>query len=93
MKGHTSPSTRTVPQKPSGHLPRFVLRSCRRCRGDLALHRDLWGEEYVCLQCGHGEANPPTPIPSCSSEADKNGAREERLAPDALTKGDHIGHP
>ena len=34
---------------------RFVLTACSRCCGDLLLERDLWGEHYVCLQCGNEE--------------------------------------
>ena len=37
---------------------RFVLTACSRCCGDLLLERDIWGEHYVCLQCGSEEAEP-----------------------------------
>jgi len=76
MKGQTSPSTPTILKERDGPRPRFVLASCRRCRGDLVLERDVWGEEYVCLQCGHEEAVPPTPSPS--PEHDESGVGEER---------------
>ena len=29
------------------------LKACTRCRGDMNLSRDLYGEYKQCLQCGH----------------------------------------
>lgn len=29
------------------------LKSCTRCRGDMHLQRDLYGDYKQCLQCGH----------------------------------------
>ncbi|MBI3968262.1 MAG: hypothetical protein HY329_21710 [Chloroflexi bacterium] len=35
-------------------LPRFVLRGCSRCGGDLFLEEDLEaGKSLSCLQCSH----------------------------------------
>jgi uncharacterized protein YbaR (Trm112 family) len=74
--------------------PLLLLGSCPKCRGDLALERDTWGEEYVCLQCGRGEATPPTPVASLSPEGDENGAGKRLVLPEAdvLTRGDRVGH-
>ncbi|MBF8266699.1 MAG: hypothetical protein HW388_207 [Dehalococcoidia bacterium] len=29
------------------------LRSCQRCRGDMAYGQDIYGDYLICIQCGH----------------------------------------
>jgi hypothetical protein len=49
-------ATEVKTRTPASSLPRFVLKSCQRCNGDLVL--DDEGSErgapidYVCIQCG-----------------------------------------
>ena len=33
--------------------PRLRLKSCPRCKGDLALDLDQWGLYEQCIQCGY----------------------------------------
>lgn len=41
------------PTSPAG-LPHsvLVLKGCTRCKGDLVLRSDPFGDYYSCLQCG-----------------------------------------
>lgn len=32
--------------------PRYLLKACPRCAGDLRLRSDYFGDYYDCLQCG-----------------------------------------
>ena len=32
--------------------PRFILKACPRCLGDLKFRSDYFGDYYDCLQCG-----------------------------------------
>ncbi|MCH8816012.1 MAG: hypothetical protein IH957_13165 [Chloroflexi bacterium] len=38
--------------------PKFILKACPRCRGDLKFRSDYFGDYYDCLQCG-AELEPP----------------------------------
>ncbi len=31
----------------------FWLKSCPRCRGDVAAREDIYGKDVLCIQCGH----------------------------------------
>lgn len=41
--------------------PVYKLKSCPRCRGDLAHESDRYGAMWVCCQCGMVEDIPPAP--------------------------------
>ncbi len=30
----------------------FIFRACSRCRGDIYLDRDIYGDYKKCMQCG-----------------------------------------
>jgi ribosomal protein S27AE len=30
----------------------FKLKACTRCGGDLGLHQERDGDEWICMQCG-----------------------------------------
>jgi hypothetical protein len=32
--------------------PKFILKACPRCWGDLKFRSDYFGDYYDCLQCG-----------------------------------------
>ena len=36
----------------NGTSPRFILKACPRCLGDLTFRSDYFGDYYDCLQCG-----------------------------------------
>ena len=31
----------------------LYLKACPRCKGDVSVNRDMYGEYRECLQCGH----------------------------------------
>ena len=42
----------TKTQPTTGSTPRFLLKACPRCLGDLTFRSDRYGDYYDCLQCG-----------------------------------------
>lgn len=42
----------TTTQPKTGSTPRFLLKACPRCLGDLTFRSDHFGDYYDCLQCG-----------------------------------------
>ena len=39
----------------------LMLKACPRCRGDLYIDRDFYGQYKQCIQCGHMEDIAPAP--------------------------------
>ena len=39
----------------------LMLKACPRCRGDLYIDRDFYGQYKQCIQCGHMEDLAPAP--------------------------------
>ncbi len=39
----------------------LMLKACPRCRGDLYIERDFYGQYKECIQCGHMEDIAPAP--------------------------------
>ena len=37
----------------------LMLKACPRCRGDLYIDRDIYGQYKQCIQCGHMEDLAP----------------------------------
>ena len=67
--------------------PGYLLRACRRCRGDYCWDRWL---AWVCLQCGHA-MNGQRPAPAVTHRGYRYGERESRrvkLRPVLAHRGD-----
>ncbi|MBF8267805.1 MAG: hypothetical protein HW388_1313 [Dehalococcoidia bacterium] len=56
----------------------ILLKACPRCRGDLKINRDLYGEYKECLQCGYMEDvdKEPQTSGSATARAGKQAAQQ-----------------
>lgn len=41
----------------------IFLKACRRCKGDVVIERDVYGEYAKCVQCGRSEEAKPVGLP------------------------------
>lgn len=41
----------------------IFLKACRRCKGDVVIERDVYGEYAKCVQCGRSEEAKPAGFP------------------------------
>ena len=47
----------------TGRMELIFLKACRRCKGDVVIERDVYGEYAKCVQCGRSEEAKPGGFP------------------------------
>ena len=53
----------------------MLLKGCPRCRGDLRINRDMYGEYKQCVQCGFMEDMEPVTNHSSSADVVVSGKK------------------
>lgn len=52
----------------------MLLKGCPRCRGDLRVGKDFYGEYKQCVQCGYMEDLEPRTLLAATAKTDKKAA-------------------
>ena len=52
----------------------MLLKGCHRCRGDLRINKDIYGEYKQCVQCGYMEGIEPRAVPLTAARPEKKAA-------------------
>ncbi|MFH1560347.1 MAG: hypothetical protein ABID84_02915 [Chloroflexota bacterium] len=52
----------------------MLLKGCPRCRGDLHMDRDFYGEYRKCIQCGYMEDLEPRTLQLNAAKTDRKAA-------------------
>ena len=46
----------------------MLLKGCPRCRGDLHINKDTYGDYKQCVQCGYLEDMDPNAVPVAAAK-------------------------
>jgi DNA-directed RNA polymerase subunit M/transcription elongation factor TFIIS len=46
----------------------MLLKGCPRCRGDLHINKDTYGDYKQCVQCGYLEDMDPSAVPVAAAK-------------------------
>lgn len=52
----------------------MMLKGCPRCRGDVRINKDTYGEYKQCVQCGYMQDLDSRAVPAVAAKLEKKAA-------------------